>query len=427
MINDPAAKIMILRLSYPMLKDLISASKQIYPYFGGVFKHQARTWIFPNGAEIDFKAMPKDHFEVQGWERTTYICDEAAEFQQSDILALMTRLRSTTYKGKKMIILTCNPSKTSWLLPVVEFSLDEEGIPREGTENRIRYFVVQNNHFKWADSEEELYELYGQGLKRGTEFCALKLRFIPMLCTDNKVLMKEDPSYVSRLLAAPRVNMLRLLKGSWYAEILGSTLVTEDLFEIVDMPPTEPMSRLRGWDLASSVPNEKNGNKCDWSAGVLMSRDKMGNYYIEDVTIFQKQIDGVLTEIKDTAWRDGLDVVQILPTDPGQAGRVAIKFVISKLAEFGISCRAEPMNPHSGKKTRFQPFASVAHTRSIKIVRGDWNRRFLDDICGFTGEKGGADDIADATATVFNQLCRRVEMPTFSMPSLTQSSPIPTI
>jgi predicted phage terminase large subunit-like protein len=221
--------------------------------------------------------------------------------------------------------------------------------------------------------------------------------------------------------------MLRLLKGSWYAEVEGSTLVTEDLFEIVDHPPIEPMARLRAWDLASSVPNEKNNHKCDWTAGVLMSRDGFGNYYIEDVKYFQKQIDGVLTEIKNTAWEDGLDVIQILPTDPGQAGKVANKFYISKLAEFGVSCRSEAINPHSGKATRFQPFASIVHNGNVKIVKGEWNRRFLDDVCSFTGERGGSDDIADATATAFNQICKRVQIPSFHIPNLTQASPVPTI
>ena len=55
LVEDPAAKVMVLRLSYPMLKDLISASKQIYPHFGGIYKAQQRTWVFKNGAEIDFK------------------------------------------------------------------------------------------------------------------------------------------------------------------------------------------------------------------------------------------------------------------------------------------------------------------------------------------------------------------------------------
>ncbi len=428
LVQDPAAKIMILRLSYPMLKDLISASKQIYPQFGGVYKTQARTWVFKNGAEIDFKAMPRDLYEVQGWERTTYIVDESAEFQLEDILALMGRLRSATYKGKMSLLLTCNPSKTSFLLPFVEFALDQEGVPLPGTENRIRYFVVQNNHVKWADSPEELYEKYGNGLKLGVEFVPLKFKFIPMHCTDNTALMKADPGYVGRLLSAPRVNVLRLYHGSWYAAVAGSTMVTENMFEIVDHPPINPVAKYRGWDLASGIPNESNNFKCDWTVGVLMSKDSVGNFYIEDVVRFQKQIDGVLKGIKDTAWQDGLDIVQIVPTDPGQAGKVAIKFYTNFLAENGITSRTESCNPHANKVTRFGPFASVAANGGIKIVRGDWNRDWFDEVCFFTGKKGETDDQADATSTAFNTVCRSTVMPTFVLPiNFSQSSPIPTL
>lgn len=424
---DPAAKVMILRLSYPMLKDLISASKQIYPYFGGEYKTQARTWVFPNGTEIDFKAMPRDLYEVQGWERTTYIVDEAAEFKLEDILAILSRLRSATYKGKQSLLLTCNPSKSSYLLDWVQFSLDQEGVPLPGTEHRVRYFVVQNSHVKWADSPEELYEKYGNGLKLGVEFVPLKFKFIPMLCYDNKVLMKADPGYPGRLLSQPRVNQLRLLYGSWYAAIEGSSMVTEDMFEIVDHPPINPVAKVRGWDLAASVPNEANNFKCDHTAGVLLSKDAFGNFYIEDVVKFQRQIDGVLKGIRDTAWQDGLDVRQIIPCDPGQAGKVANKFYINFLAENGISSYVEAANPHANKVTRFGPFASVAANGSIKLVRGDWNRAWLDEVCFFTGKKGETDDQTDATSTAFNRVAKQVTMPTFAIPSLTMASPVPTI
>lgn len=427
LIQDPAAKIMILRLSYPMLKDLISASKQIYPHFGGIYKTQARTWVFPNGAEIDFKAMPKDLYEVQGWERTTYIVDESAEFQLEDILALMGRLRSATYKGKMSLLLTCNPSKTSYLLDFVQFSLDQEGVPLPGTEHRIRYFVVQNNHVKWADSPEELYEKYGQGLKLGTEFVPLKFKFIPMHCTDNTALMKADPGYVGRLLSAPRVNVLRLYHGSWYAAVEGSSMVTEDMFEIVDHPPINPVSKIRAWDLAASIPNEANNFKCDWTVGTLMSKDAFGNFYVEDVVRFQKQIDGVLKGIRDTAWQDGLDIIQVIPVDPAQAGRVAAKFYTTTLAESGVSTRLEPSNPHSNKATRFGPFASVAANKCVKLVKGEWNRAWLDEVCYFTGKRGDVDDQADSTSSAFNQLAKTVTIPTFSIPSITNPSPIPRI
>lgn len=426
-VQDKHAKVMVLRLTYPMLKDIISASKQIYPHFGATYKTQARTWVFPNGAEIDFKAMPKDLYEVQGWERTHFIIDEAAEWEQDQVLAVLSRLRSATYTGKKSLTLSCNPSKSSWLRPVVDYSLDSEGVPLPGTEHRVRYFVVQNSHFKWADSEEELYELYGQGLEKGKEFMPLKFKFVPMTCYDNPALLKTDPGYVGKLLSQPRVNQLRLLYGSWDAEVLGSSLVTEDLFEIVDHPPINPVGKIRAWDLASSVPNELNSFKCDWSVGVLMSKDAFGNFFVEDVVRFQRQIDGVLKGIKDTAWNDGLDVMQIIPCDPGQAGKVANKFYVNFLAEHGISTRTEQVNPHSNKMTRFNPFASVANNKSVKIVKGDWNRAWFDEVCFFTGERKNVDDQVDATASAFNQLAKQMVIPSFTLPTFTQNSPIPTI
>jgi predicted phage terminase large subunit-like protein len=426
-VQDKHAKVMILRLTYPMLKDLISSSKQIYPHFGGVWKAQARTWVFPNGAEIDFKAMPKDLYEVQGWERTHFIIDEAAEWQQDQVLAVLSRLRSATYTGKKSLMMSCNPSKASWLRAVVDYSLDSEGVPLPGTEHRVRYFVVQNSHFKWADSEEELYENYGQGLERGKEFVALKFKFCPMTCYDNPALLKTDPGYVGRLLSQPRVNQLRLLYGSWDAEVLGSSMVTEDLFEIVDHPPINPVGKFRAWDLASSVPNEANSFKCDWTAGVLMSKDAFGNFYIEDVVRFQKQIDGVLKGIKETALHDGLDVTQIIPCDPGQAGKVANKFYVTFLASHGINVRTEGVNPHSNKVTRFNPFASVANNKCVKIVKGDWNRAWFDEVCFFSGERKNVDDQVDATSSAFNNLARQTVMPVFSMAVFTQPSPIPSL
>lgn len=425
--DDPAAKIMILRLSYPMLKDLISSSKQIYPHFGGVYKAQQKTWVFPNGSEIDFKAMPKDLYEVQGWERTTYIVDEGAEFQLHDILAILSRLRSATYKGKQSILITCNPSKTSYLLDWVQFSLDDEGIPIDGTEDVIRYFVVQNSHVRWGDSPEELYEKYGQGLTMGKDFSPMKFKFIPMLCFDNGILLKADPTYVSRLLAQPRVNQLRLLRGSWYAAVEGSSMVTEDMFEIVDHPPVNPTMKIRAWDLAGSIPNEANNFKCDWTCGVLMSRDVYGSFYIEDVVRFQKQIDGVIRGIRDTAYKDGLDITQLLPTDPAQAGKVAVRHFVNVLAESSVATRVEPPNPHSGKVQRFSPFASVAAVGSIKLVRGEYLRDYLDELCIFNGDRKNHDDQVDATSSAFNMLSRKVQIPAFSIPDFSSGSILPSI
>jgi predicted phage terminase large subunit-like protein len=309
----------------------------------------------------------------------------------------------------------------------VDYCLDSQGVPLPGTEHRIRYFVVQNSQFKWADSEDELYEQYGKGLERGKEFIPLKFKFCPMTCYDNPALLKTDPGYVGRLLSQPRVNQLRLLYGSWDAQVEGSSFVTEDMFEIVDHPPINPIAKIRAWDMAGSVPNEANNFKCDWTAGVLMSKDAYGNFYIEDVVRFQRQIDGVLKGIKETAYMDGLDITQVIPCDPGQAGKTANKFQVTFFAEHGIATRTEGVNPHANKVTRFSPFASVAASKSIKLVRGDWNRDWLDEVCFFTGDRKNVDDQVDATSSAFNQLAKKVVIPSFSISVNTQASPVPSV
>ena len=430
MTKDPAAKVMVLRLSYPMLKDLISASKQIYPHFGGVYKTQARTWIFPNGAEIDFKAMPKDLYEVQGWERTAYICDEAAEFQLEDILALMTRLRSTTYKGKMSILLTCNPSKSSYLLDFVQFSLDDEGVPKEGTEYKTRYFVVQDGKIRWADSDEELTAKYGVGLTRGVDFVPMKFKFIPMLCTDNQVLMKQDPAYVGRLLATSRVNMLRLLKGSWYAKAENAGYFRREMVRELDLPPENVISRARGYDLAATMPSESNPNP-DWTASVLMSKTPNG-YVVEHVERYRLLTHSVLERIVETARRDreiyGEDIPVYIPKDGGSGGAIAAAYFVKTLTEQGVTCKVEVVSGHQGKLARMQPFLALAEAGLVSVVKGDYLEDWYNELEDYEdGKRNQKDDMFDATATSCKAVMRTQVMPTFTIPSLTQPSPIATI
>jgi len=61
--QDPAARVLIVRLTYPQLMQpggLIDSSKQLYRPFGAVWKAQQKEWQFKNGATITFKAMPDD-------------------------------------------------------------------------------------------------------------------------------------------------------------------------------------------------------------------------------------------------------------------------------------------------------------------------------------------------------------------------------
>jgi hypothetical protein len=188
--------------------------------------------------------------------------------------------------------------------------------PRPGTENIIRWFVNFGGKMYWADSIDELWELCGKPNRMVREhedetkinFHPKSFRFIPLTIYDNPILLKNNPGYLANLLSQPRVNQMRFLHGSWTAKAEGSGFFSRDWCEMVDQPPVNPMARVRSWDLAASVPSETAPNP-DWTAGVKMSRDKFGIYYIEDCRRFRKLTDGVLADVISTAERDGFDDV----------------------------------------------------------------------------------------------------------------------
>jgi hypothetical protein len=68
-VQDPAAKVLIVRRSYPQLKisgGMVDTAKEIYPYFKAEWGAQALRWKFPNGATITFGAIPDDLKKWQG-------------------------------------------------------------------------------------------------------------------------------------------------------------------------------------------------------------------------------------------------------------------------------------------------------------------------------------------------------------------------
>jgi predicted phage terminase large subunit-like protein len=397
----------------------VDESKDIYSHFNGVFGVQALTWKFPNGATIQFAALPDKLEEWQGLQASHILVDEGAEFKETEILFLMSRLRSAKYKGHLNMTITCNPSRDSFLYNWVQFCLDEDtGIPRAGTEHITRYFVNVGGKMFWSESKEELTRTYGSASQ------PLSFRFIPMTIVDNPILLKNNPTYLSNLLSQPRVNQLRFLSGSWTARAVGASYFSRDWCEIVDFPPVNPLGCVRSWDLAASIPSESTPNP-DWTAGVKMSRDNMGIYYIEHVERFRKLTDGVIKTIIDVADADGkADCTVTIPRDAGAGGKTANAFYIRKLVENGITAKSVVMSGHSGKIQRFLPFCALAESGSVKIVRGDWNDEYLTELEFFTGERKLKDDQVDATADAFNTLSRQIQLPTFSIPNMEQASPV---
>lgn len=435
-VQDPAARVVIVRESYPTLKlsgGLWDESHNIYPHAGGIAKVQRLTWVFPNGATIQFAAMPDNLDEWRGMQATNFLVDEAATFKESQILFLMSRLRSATYKGHMNLTMTCNPDKNSFLFDWVKFSLDEDGIPMAGTENRTRYFVNINGSMKWGDSPEELYEQHGKGYTLGKDFNPVSMRFIPLTVHDNPTLLKNNPAYLDNLLSLPLVEQQIYYKGSWTAQDTGAMYFNRDWCEMVDEPPTDVIKRVRAWDFAATEPSTTGAHSNpDYTAGVLMSKDKYGTYYVEDVIRFRYRTDRVLKEVINTALNDGIGDVEVsIPCDTGAAGKVASQYYLRVLSEAGVYARAKTITGHSSKMSRFKPVCALAESGNLKVVKADWNKDFFDELENFKDDKRVQryfkDDQLDALSDCFSHLAKSQTLPVFSVPELTQKSPIPTI
>ena len=161
--------------------------------------------------------------------------------------------------------------------------------------------------------------------------------------------------------------------------------------EIVDAIPSG-VSICRGWDLAASK------GKGDYTAGVKIARDVNGVWYVMDVRRGQWSSDERNALLKQTAAMDGRQAKIRLAQDPGQAGKEQSEQLIRMLA--GYSVRAERVS--GDKTTRADGFAAQVNAGNVKMVKGEWNAGFIEELRQFPN--GKHDDQIDAAADAFNEL-----------------------
>jgi len=164
-----------------------------------------------------------------------------------------------------------------------------------------------------------------------------------------------------------------------------------ELAEIVDAAPVE-VDRVRYWDKAGT---ESAGA---YTAGVRMSRDKNGLFYVEDVVRAQHGALRRKALMHQTATLDGTRVSVWVEQEPGSGGKESAELTIRDLA--GYTVRSETVT--GDKATRADPFAAQWQAGNVKLVRGTWNKAYLDELEAFPS--GKYKDQADASSGAFNKL-----------------------
>jgi predicted phage terminase large subunit-like protein len=175
----------------------------------------------------------------------------------------------------------------------------------------------------------------------------------------------------------------------------GGMFKREWLSRIVPDAPIEAM-RVRYWDKAST---EGNG---DFSAGVLMARAPDGMIYIENVargqwSPFQRQQMERATATGD-AQQYGNRVHTWLEQEPGSGGKESAMMSTRNLA--GVPVHVDRVTGQ--KDVRAMPFAAQCEAGNVRLVLGQWNREYVDELCAFPN--GSYDDQVDASSGAFNKL-----------------------
>lgn len=160
---------------------------------------------------------------------------------------------------------------------------------------------------------------------------------------------------------------------------------------MVDAAPVG-LRLVRAWDMASTPSGG------DYTAGVKIGAGSDGFYYVLHVERGQWSTEERNSMIRQTAELDGRSVRIRGPQDPGSAGVDAAKAFTRMLAGFPV--KTEKVT--GSKETRADPFSAQVNAGNVRLVRGPWNKAFIDELRAFP--HGANDDQVDAASDAFTEL-----------------------
>lgn len=386
----------IFRRTSPQIRNqggLWDESTLIYPLLNAEPRQTVLEWRFPSNAKLKFAHLQYD-LDVHDWQgaQVPFIgFDQLEHFSESQFWYMFSRNRSTC-GVHPYIRATVNPDADSWVAKLIEWWIDQDsGYPIEERSGVVRWFIRRDNELVWADSREEL----ATGIEEPKS-----ITFIPAKLSDNQILMQKDPGYVANLRALSLVDRERLLSGNWKIVATAGKIFNRAWFEIVDAVPAGG-EEVRFWDLAATekkmLAKTNRTNDPDYTAGNKM-KVVSGVYYVLDATAEQIGPTDADNLIKNTASQDGKRCKVRWEIEGGASGVRDNLHLAQMLA--GFDCGG--VRPEGDKIVRAKPFAAQAEVGNVKLLRGEWNNRWLNHMHGQPDI--AHDDEMDAASGAFNEL-----------------------
>jgi predicted phage terminase large subunit-like protein len=183
----------------------------------------------------------------------------------------------------------------------------------------------------------------------------------------------------------------------------GGVMFKTEKIEVVapEAVPKVGIRWVRGWDFAGTSAEEKKKQTDTqaYTAGVKLGyHQESGLWYVGHSVRERFEPQNVEKLLVQTTKADGFGVEVDFPQDPGQAGKSQAVYFTTRLAGYSVS-----YSPESGEKSvRATPFSSQVNAGMVRIVAGDWNTAYLDELKGFPG--AAIKDQVDASSRAFNKI-----------------------
>lgn len=419
-------------------------------------------FTFGSGAKVTFDHLERyaDCLSYQGSQITLVAFDELTHFDEEVFWYMFSRIRSDSGIDG-YIRATTNPDPDSWVRDFIDWWIGPDGLAIPERSGKLRWFIRINGECIWGDSRMELlkYQFDGtitrvdkshkdtdelfildendskaqtvivpgeEGVLyvitdtrefyqwNGTEYRSLmapkSVTFILSTLQDNKILMRNDPSYLANLQALPLVEQERLLGGNWNIRPSAGMYFPRNKVNILEEIPNDVIRWVRAWDLASTEDRRENNPEDGpaFTAGVLIGKRKNGRYIIADVINMRLNANDVRSTVLNTAKADkaayGRKVKIRMNQDPGQAGKDQAEQYLKLLAGFSVNIERES----GSKETRAEGLSAQwiglkgSEKGNVDVLNAPWTSAYLAQMDGFPDRK--FKDMADASSTGFIEL-----------------------
>jgi predicted phage terminase large subunit-like protein len=227
--------------------------------------------------------------------------------------------------------------------------------------------------------------------------------YIPATLEDNPHIDAEE--YNQMLDNLDPVTRRQLRYGDWDIAIAGN-LFKADWFKGRLAPSELPVidKYVRFWDLAAS--EEKSGTDPDYTAGVLLGRDKNNTIYVMDVKqqrgsplTIEKLIEATAEHDRSMYGQVGIYIEQ----EGGASGKFTIDQFVRRTL-YGYDVHGQRVT--ASKLLRAKPVSAQMEHGNIKLVEGAWNEAFIRELVAFPN-KAIHDDQVDALSGAFSKIVGR--------------------